>query len=162
MPKSAREFHAAFRELRIVAAARAKRPLHEAIEQLHAHFAGEMVVADARLAQRGIGGPGARAQMAGARAATPIIFSSISATSCIGEPKIAMASLFHGGDQAAGLQLGQMGTRRLRGDARFVGELAGGQRLAAHQRRQHVGARGIAGQRGNRGDARGLSFILRS
>src|SRR5216684_3081928 len=45
-----------------------------------------------------------------------------------------------------------MRTRGLRGDAGLVRQLAGGQRAAGHQRRQHVGARGIADQCCDHGD----------
>ena len=41
--------------------------LHQALEHLHAHFAGEVVVTDACLAQRGLARTGAGPQMAGTR-----------------------------------------------------------------------------------------------
>jgi len=45
-----------------------------------------------------------------------------------------------------------MRTRGLRRDAGLVRQLARGQRAAGHQRRQHVGARGIADQGSDHGD----------
>ena len=57
-----------------------------------------------------------------------------------------------GVDQAAGFEFRQMRTRGLRRDAGLVRQLARGQRAAGHQRRQHVGARGIADERGDHGN----------
>ncbi len=68
----------------------------------------------------------------------------------IGEAEVTVTSLFDGADQATRLELGEMGTCRLRRDTGFVGEFACCQRFAAHQSRQHVRARGIACQRGDR------------
>src|ERR1700720_4393957 len=45
-----------------------------------------------------------------------------------------------------------MRTRGLRRDAGLVRQLARGQRAAGHQRRQHVGAGGVADQRGDHRD----------
>jgi hypothetical protein len=53
-----------------------------------------------------------------------------------------------------------MGAGRLRGDAGLGGQLGRGQRLAAHQRHQHVGAGGVADQRGDAGNV-GTFFIVR-
>src|SRR3546814_2377202 len=52
------------------------------------------------------------------------------------------------------LQLRQMRAGGLRRHPGLGGKLAGGQRLAAHQRGQHVGARGIAQQGGDEGYVR--------
>jgi hypothetical protein len=65
-----------------------------------------------------------------------------------------VTALFLRLDQAAGLELCQMRTRGLRRDARLVRQLARGQRAAAHQCGQHVGAGGIADERGDHGDVR--------
>src|SRR5262245_6087082 len=50
-----------------------------------------------------------------------------------------------------------MRARRLRGDAGLLRQLARSERAAAHQRGEHVGARGIADERGDHGDI-GTSF----
>ena len=74
-----------------------------------------------------------------------------------GEAIVAVAALFLRLDQPAGLELGEMRARRLRCDAGLLRQLACGQRAAAHQRGQHVGARGIADEGGDHGDV-GTSF----
>ena len=74
------------------------------------------------------------------------------ATSGSAEAIIAVAALLFLLDQPAGLELRQMRTRGLRRDAGLVRQLARGQRAAGHQRRQHVGAGGIADQSGDHRD----------
>ncbi len=64
---------------------------------------------------------------------------------------IAMPALFHAGNQAGLGQLAEMAARGLRRDAGGMRQFTGGERAAAHQRGQHVGAGRIADQRGNFG-----------
>ena len=71
-----------------------------------------------------------------------------------------MTTLFFRLDEAAGFEFGQMRTRGLRRDAGLMRQLACGQRAAGHQRGQHVGARGIADERGDHRNA-GPAFIVR-
>ena len=110
-----------------------------------------MVVADPRAAQRRILRPGAHAHVAGARGQAREALQHAGDVG-IGEAVVAVAALLFRLDQAAGLELGEMRTRGLRRDAGLLRQLARGQRAAAHQRGQHVGARGIADQRGDHGD----------
>ncbi len=104
-----------------------------------------MIVADARMAQRRVFRPGSHAHVAGARGKS---LKALEHGGDIGiaEAIIAVAALLLLRDQPAGLELGQMRTRGLRRDAGLVRQLARGQRAPGHQRRQHVGARGIADQ----------------
>ena len=122
-----------------------------AVEHLHAEIAGQMVVANPRAAQRRILRPGTHAHVTGARRQTREALEHAGDIR-IGEAIIAVAALLLRLDQAAGFQFGQMGARGLRGDAGLMRQLARGQRAAGHQRRQHVGARGIADQRGDHGN----------
>ena len=66
----------------------------------------------------------------------------------------AMATLLFRLDEAAGFELRQMRARGLRRDAGLLRQLARSQRAAVHQRGEHVGAGGIADQRGHHGDIR--------
>ena len=110
-----------------------------------------MIVADPRAAQRRILWPGAHAHVASARGKALEALEHAGDIG-IGEAVIAVAALLFLLDQAAGLQLRQMRACGLRRDAGLVREFARGQRAAGHQRRQHVGAGGIADQRGDHGD----------
>src|SRR5205085_2623126 len=125
--------------------------LLHAVEHLHAEIAGEMVVANPRPAQRRILRSRADAHMTGTRSEARKPFEHAGDTGA-GETLIAMAALPLRLDQAADLEFRQMRTRGLRRDAGFLRELARGQRAAAHQRREHVGTRGIADQGGDHGD----------
>jgi hypothetical protein len=71
--------------------------------------------------------------------------SSILATS--GEAIIAVAALLRHREQPRVDQLGQVAARGWRRDMRQRGEFAAGQRLPAHQCREHGGACGVADQR---------------
>ena len=62
---------------------------------------------------------------------------------------VAMAALLLDGEQARRRHAGQMAAGRLRRDAGDARQLGGRQRAAVHQRVQHAGARGIAGERGD-------------
>src|ERR1700738_3321963 len=110
-----------------------------------------MILADPRAPQRRILRPGAHPHMAGARRKAREAFEHAGDIG-IGEAIVAVAALLFLLDQAAGLQFAQMRTRGLRGDAGLVRQLARGQRAAGHQRRQHVGAGGIADQCCDHGD----------
>ena len=63
-----------------------------------------------------------------------------------------MPALLCQGEKPAFRKPGQMAARRLRRDATGKGELGGGQGAAAEQRRQHVGASGVADERGDLGE----------
>jgi hypothetical protein len=125
----------------------------ERIEHLHAELARQMIVANARMAHRGIGWTGTRAQMARARGDAHHRLQHVHHI-VIGEAEIAVSPLLHARDQPAAFQLGQMRTGGLHGNARLVGKLGCGQRLSGQQRGQHVGARGIARKGGNGCDGR--------
>ena len=73
-----------------------------------------------------------------------------------GEPEIAVAPLPVAGQKPRIDQLCQMRARGLRGHMRGIGEFAGAQRAAVHQRREHVGARRIAEQCRDLGDVGGV------
>ena len=70
--------------------------------------------------------------------------------------EITVPSLLSLPQQSGGLQLSKMETRGLYGDASLRRKFAGGERLAAHKRGQHVGARRIPKQRSQQGDVRSL------
>jgi len=70
----------------------------------------------------------------------------------IGQPEIVVPPLSFACDQLPFFQPGQMPRRRLALHPRLRRQLSGGQRLAAHQRRQHVGASGVADQGGDAGN----------
>ena len=125
-------------------------PFH-AVEHLHAEIAGQVIVANPRPAQRRILRPGAHAHVAGA-GGEPREALEHAGDVGIAEAVIAVAALLFLFDQAAGLELRKMRTRGLRRDAGLLRQLARGQRAAGHQRREHVGAGGIADQRGDHGD----------
>ena len=125
--------------------------LSHAVEHLHAEIAGEVIVADPRAPQRRLLRPGAHAHVAGALGQARKPFEHMGDVGA-GEAVVAVAALLLRLDQAAGFELRQMRTRGLRRDAGLVRQLARGQRAAGHQRGQHVGARGIADQRGDHGD----------
>ena len=127
--------------------------LFHAVEHLHAEIAGEMIVADPRAAQRRILRSGPHPHMAGTRG-NALKSLEHAGDIGVGEAVIAVAALFFLLDQAAGLQLRQMRTRGLRGNASLMRQFARGQRAAGHQRRQHVGAGGIADQGGDHRDIR--------
>jgi len=125
--------------------------LAQAVEHLHAEIAGQMIVADPRPPQRRLFRSGAHAGMAGALGQASKAFEHMGDVGA-GETVVAVTALFLRLDQAAGFELCQMRTRGLRRDAGLVRQLARGQRAAGHQRGQHVGARGIADQRGDHGN----------
>ena len=125
--------------------------IFHAVEHLHAEIAGEMIVADPRAAQRRILWSGAHAHVARARRQPGEALEHAGDIGA-GEAIVAVAALFLHFDQTAGFQLRQMRTRGLRRDAGLVRQFARGQRAAGHQRRQHVGAGGIADQCGDHGD----------
>src|SRR3984885_6591909 len=122
-----------------------------AVEHLHAEIASEMIIADPRAAQRRILRPGAHAQMAGTRG-KPLKALQHTGDIGVGEAKVAVAALLFLLDQVTCLQFRQMRAGGLRRDAGLVRELACSQRAAGHQRRQHIGAGGIADQCCDHGD----------
>jgi hypothetical protein len=64
-----------------------------------------------------------------------------------GDAVIAVAPLLCHGNEPRGGELAEMAAGGRPGDTRERGEFAGGERLPAHQRGQHGGARGVADQR---------------
>jgi LemA protein len=82
----------------------------------------------------------------------------------IGEAEVAMPALRARNDELGLDELGHVRARGLGRHAGGRGELAGGQVLSAHQRRQHAGARGVADHRGDssrsavRARSSGVSF----
>ena len=126
-------------------------PGAETIEHGDAGLARKMVVADPCAAQRRIFRPGANAHVSGPRRQPHQRFQHAGDIGA-GEAKIAMACLFLDREQAGGVQLGEMTARRRQRDARFLGEFGRSERLAVHQRGEHIGAGGIAKQRGDHRD----------
>ena len=117
-----------------------------------------MVVADARLAQLGRFGAGARARMSRALGHAHHLLQHLGDVASR-ETEVAMPPLPDAGDQPALRKLGQMRACRLSGNAGLARELARRQRLSADQRRQPVGARRIAGKRGNGRDGGAVFHI---
>src|SRR6185437_3816918 len=114
---------------------------------------GEVIVADARLAQRGILRPGPAAQMPRSGGEPHEAFQH-AGNVVAGEREILVPALLARAQQSARIELGQMRARRLHGDARLGGQFRRRHRFAAHQRGQHVGARGIADEGRDPGDVR--------
>src|SRR5260370_33161842 len=71
-----------------------------------------------------------------------------------------MAALLLDIEEAGILKLAEMHARRRKHDARFLGELGCGERLAVHKRSEHVGARRISQQRRNDRDVRSVFHSL--
>src|SRR5260370_10394436 len=71
-----------------------------------------------------------------------------------------MAALLLDIEEAGILKLAEMPARRRKHDARLLGELGRGERLAVHERREHVGARRISQQRRNCRDVRSVFHSL--
>ena len=125
--------------------------LGQRIGQRHAEPPGQVVVAGARRAQRLAAAPGGRPhRLRGGGRHHPLQHLADQRRS---QTVIAMPTLLLSRQQAAIGELRQVPARGLRRYAGCLGELLGGQRAPVHQRRQHVGARGIAEQRSGRGDA---------
>src|SRR5258708_20910738 len=118
-----------------------------------------MVVADAGTPQLGVARAGAHPQMPGARR-NPHQAMEDGAHIGDGQAEIAMAALLLDIDEAGILELAEMPARRREHDARLLGELGCGERLAVHERSQHVGARRISQQRRNGRDVRSVFHSL--
>src|SRR5260370_22242392 len=71
-----------------------------------------------------------------------------------------MAALLLDIEEAGILKLAEMPARRRKHDARLLGELGRGERLAVHERREHVGARRSSQQRSNGRDVRSVFHSL--
>src|SRR5262245_6885264 len=130
-------------------------PLFEAVENAHAQFTREMVVADACLPERGLAGTRAKPYRAGAVRHLHEAFEKPGHIA-IGESKVTMPPLALYGQQARIEQLGEMGADRLLCYAREFGEFRCGERLARHQGRKNLGPGVIADQRGNANDVRSI------
>src|SRR5262249_11609511 len=76
------------------------------------------------------------------------------------EAEITMAALLLDVNEAGILKLAEMPARSRKHHARFLGEFGCGERLAVHERSQHVGARRISQQRRNGGDVRSVFHSL--
>ena len=122
--------------------------LDERVEERDAEFAGEVIVAKPRVAQRRLFRAGTRAQRLGARGDAHQRFEQARDVG-IRETVIAMAPLRFDGDEAGVVELAQMRARGLLGDAGFEREFSRGERHAVQQGRQHVGACGIADHGGD-------------
>ncbi len=122
-------------------------------EECCCRFSGEMIVAEACLAHGGIARAGACALEAYARGETHQRFDRLGD---IGTRQVVVAMPpLHENDQQARIQQpGQMPGGRWRRNACFGSTFPGGQRLASHERRENVGARGITDQRRQGGDVR--------
>ena len=138
---------------------------HQRIGERHAEPAGEVVVAGARRAQRGI----ARAD--GELAARRAPSSRRHLHDALhhlrhrrrGQPVIAVPALLLDGEQPRRGQARQMAAGGLRRDAGDARQLGRRQRAAVHQRVQHAGAGRVAGERGDLGErgVAGHGLILR-
>src|SRR5260370_31693151 len=71
-----------------------------------------------------------------------------------------MAALLLDIEEAGILKLAEMPARRRKHDARLLGELGCGERLAVHERCEHVGAGRISQQRRNGRDVRSVFHSL--
>jgi len=119
----------------------------------YAHLAREMIVTDTRFPQGRFGRTGPRAEVPCPRRHAGHLLQHLRDV-VVREAEIAVAALAEARDQPARFQFGEMRAGGLWGDAGLVCQLARRQCLAAHQRRQHVGAGRIARQRRHRRDAR--------
>jgi len=107
-----------------------------------------MVVANPGLAQRRVLGAGPGAHVAALRRQSHHALQH-AAHVVAGQGEVAVPALLLLAQQAAGLELAQVGAGGLQGHVRLGGQLARRQRLAAHERGQHVGPGRITDQRGN-------------
>jgi len=130
---------------------RNSRCLFMPVEHLHAEIARQMVIANPRAAQRRILRTGAHAHVTGA-CRKPRKTLEHAGDIGAGEAIVAVAALLLRLDQAAGFELRKMRARGLRRDAGLGAQARSRSARGGHQRRQHVGARGIADQCGDHGD----------
>ncbi len=130
-------------------------PPLEAFEREHAEVAREVVVAHARLAQRRLAR--ARAQANGARAVRNAhqVLEELRHVA-IGEAEIAMPSLALHHEQLRIRELRQVRARGRLADLRHLRQLRRGERLAAQERGEHLGARRLADQRRDARDVRSV------
>ena len=110
-----------------------------------------MVVADPRFSQRRLARAGHQSRRPAAEGDAGQRFEGVRHL-VVGEAEVAVPALrFHG--QQLGLeQLAQVRARCLPGDAGGLGQLGGGERAAAEQGGQHLGARRLADETGDAGD----------
>src|SRR3954469_21468273 len=123
----------------------------EAVEQQHPEIAGEMVVADARLAHRGVGWPGLYWLYVDPRGQTDELLDC-RANGVVSETMVAMPTRLLDSNELCVEQLREMRARGLLRDAGGARELRSGERAPFHQREQDVRARAIANQPRDRGD----------
>src|SRR5688572_14573221 len=142
-------------ELQAALAMAHESPLLETLEHEDPELAREVVVADARLAQRRLAR--ARLQPHGARAVRHAHHALQQLGDVVvGEAEVAVASLALDRDEAAFHEFRQMCACGLLGDVGHLGELGCGERLAAHQCREDVGARTVADERRDADDVRSV------
>ncbi len=127
----------------------------------HPEFARQMVIADARLAQRRFAWTGTHAHGACAERDAHHGFEQVRDVG-VGDAEITVPALRLDGEQARLAQLGEVRADRLARDAGGVGQFRRGQGHAAHQHVQHFGARLVADQGGDVRDIRSVSHMLRS
>lgn len=123
------------------------------IGQGDGEFAGKMVVAGARVAQRRV--PGAE-QGSRPRPRSETVGEAEQGFDCLGdfaggEPVIAVPPLFFRGDQRRRAEPGEMGAGGLRSDAGGGRQLARAAAAAVEQGDQHQRARGVADRGGDVG-----------
>src|SRR5688572_250319 len=133
-------------ELQAALAVAHEASLLEALEHEDTQFAREVVVADARLAQRRLARARLEPHGAGAIRHAHDALQQLGNV-VVGEAEVAVSPLALDRDEAAVHELGQVRARGLLGDVGHLGELGRGERLAAHERREDVGARAVADER---------------
>src|SRR6185312_21871 len=106
---------------------------------------------DAGLAQVGIARARAKAQRPGAIGDAEEAFQELRDV-LVGEPEVAMPSLLLHGDELRAGKAREVRARGLLGDIGHARGLGGGERLAAQERGEDLGARAIADQRGDAGN----------
>src|SRR6185312_11676887 len=147
----AEEIDAGGGDLAAVIAEHDMAALDQGVSEADAEAPGEMVVAGARVAQRGV-------ELAGrAVARRPVGGDRHDALDHAADrrrrqPVVAVTPLLLRHEQPRLGQLGEVAAGGLRRDTRGIGELARGERPPVHQGTEHVGASRIAEQRRDFGD----------
>ena len=142
-------------ENQAVARRRERAPGQQALVDRHAQFAGEVVVAHARLAQRRFARTQPVPQRTGPESDAHQGLEQLGDIA-VGQPEIAVPSLALDGEESRIQQFGEVGADRLLGHAGDGGELGRRQRPIGHQRGKHFGARMIADQSRDADDVRAV------
>lgn len=120
--------------------------LQQAFVDQHTQLTGEVIVANARLAQRRLARAGAKAHCAGPERDPHQRFEKMRDI-IVSEAEVTVPPLCIDCDQPCIQQLCQMGADGLLRHASDIGELGRGQRAPAHECGEHLGARMVADQR---------------